>query len=81
MASFNNTKGGDLEGLQNHNKKKPENEKTTPSTIADTFNEKPYVHNPIIDIYDLSENIRVSARAIQEMISELGEEIYNNKDA
>lgn len=79
MASFNNTKGGDLEGLQNHNKKKPEKEKTTPSSVVDTLNEKPYVHNPIErlgfiesthlkEIYELSENILVSARAIQDKI-------------
>lgn len=75
MVDFKNMKGGDPEGQAKNNSKKPEKEKT----ISEAFNLPPYVHNPIDDIHELAETIRVSARATQEMISELGGEIFSKK--
>ena len=82
MANFKDIKGGDPEGLQNHNKKKPE-AKSEPSPMQKMFQgkldellyEEKYIHNRIKDINELSEIIHISGRAIQDMISELGEEI------
>ena len=77
MVDFKNIKGGDPEGQAKNNSKKPEKEKK--QTIAQAFNLPPYDHNPIDDIHELAETIRVSARATQEMISELGGEIFSKK--
>ena len=89
MANFKDIKGGDPEGLQNHNKKKPEAkpklnpiENMIQGKLDELFYEEQYIHNPIKEIYILSENIHDLARAIQEVISELEEALSNNnKDA
>ena len=84
MVNFKDMKGGDPEGQAKNNSKKPEAksepspmEKMFQGKLDELFYEDKYIHNPIKDIKELSEIIHISARAIQDMISELHEEISN----
>lgn len=74
MVDFKNMRGGDPEGQAKNNQKKPEKEKTTPSSVVDTSIEPlPRLHwikSPHLkEIYELSENILDSAGAIKDKIA------------
>ena len=73
MVDFKNIKGGDPEGQAKNNQKRPEKEKTTPSSVVDTSIEPlPRLHwikSPHLkEIYELAENIYDSATAIKTKI-------------